>query len=254
MPNFSTTSGTKLLVVGTEFSVAKNADFNSAAPRTTTGYVAVRLDLTAVVAGDIVQIRIYHGIAGGTLTAEDVATASPGTIWRAQVGLLDGNWDITVKQTAGTGRTIGFSVVVDTNDVNSATAGAAAVTSIQTGLALAATAVSSADLTPTRAAKLDQLDAAVTTRAPAADTSELITLVDALPDAGLIAAAVWDAIAEGTEAFGDTVRLIAARLFGGGTVSDGDGHYTFKSRDGSKTRLDLQRSGTTVTVVTRDGT
>jgi hypothetical protein len=69
-----------------------------------------------------------------------------------------------------------------------------------------------------------------------------------------ISDAVWSAISEGTETMVETIRLIASRLFGGGTVRDGDGHYTFESRDGSKTRLDLQRAGNTITVVTRDGT
>jgi hypothetical protein len=150
----------------------------------------------------------------------------------------------------------------------------------------ASTAVSNADLTPARAAKLDNLDAAVTTRATAAavatlqgDTDDIRSRLPAELDVGGnmpaavqsivtdavtgdalassaaidIAAAVWSAISEGTEAYGDAIRNIAARLFGKATVPAGDGTYRFRNADDSKDRLVLELAGTARNVTTRDG-
>lgn len=124
-------------------------------------------------------------------------------------------------------------------------------------LALAATAVSSADLTPARAAKLDQLDAAVTSRATPADVTSAVVSAVAGAAAGIAAAsaaAVWSTVSEVGETAGDAIRNIAARLLGSGTVRDGDGAYLFLSRDGSKTRVAQTRAGTVRTTTTRDGT
>jgi len=167
------------------------------------------------------------------------------------------------------------------------------VTPTVAGIPKVEDATMQARIDATRAAKIDQLDAAMTSRAsltsvasvqtdttalrasvdvavssraPATDMTTLLGrltstragLLDNLAQldvaASSIAGAVWSAISEGTEAFGDAIRLLVARAAGGDSVSDGDGHYTFKSRDRAKTRIDLQRAGNTITVVTRDGT
>ena len=78
--------------------------------------------------------------------------------------------------------------------------------------------------------------------------------VNALTLSAAAAAAVWTAVSEGTEVFGDTIRLIAARLFGKATVQDGDGAYAFRDKADTKNRLAMTRTGTARTVSTRDGT
>lgn len=128
MVNFATVAGGQALTQNTEFSVAQNAVFNAGSPRTSTGYVSVWIDLTALQAGDNVEIRVYRAIAGGTLTAEDVASVQTAQIWMRNIHLVQGNWDITIKLTSATGRTIGFEVTQDTNDVNAATIAANAIT------------------------------------------------------------------------------------------------------------------------------
>ncbi len=121
MVSFTTVSATHACTQNVEFSVAKNANFNSGSPVTTTGYVTVWLDLDTIVAGDTLEIRVYKAVAGGTLAADDVATIQTAQRWTRFLGLVQGNWDITVKLTSATGRTIGFEVTIDTNDVNTAT-------------------------------------------------------------------------------------------------------------------------------------
>lgn len=168
MANFTTIqSTTHACTQNVEFSVVKNATFNSGSPQVTLGYARAWIDATALVAGDVIEIRVYRSVGGGTLTADDIATLKTGQIWTRDLGLLVGNWDVTVKITSSTTRTIGFEVSQDTGDYNAATAGAGAVTSIQSGLALAATALSTAQWTNSRAALQDNLDAAVSSRAPA---------------------------------------------------------------------------------------
>lgn len=244
MVSFTTVSTTHACTQNVEFSVAKNANFNSGSPVTTTGYVTVWLDLTVLAAGDTLEIRVYKAVGGGTLTADDVATIQTAQIWTRTLGLVQGNWDITVKLTSATGRTIGFEVTVDTNDVNAATIAngaiaaatfasgaitstvlaanaitssiiaasaigasqlasaaitsakfatdaidsnalaASAVTKIQSGLALASTALSTVQWTNAlaaalAAADLTKLDATVSSRAPQTDTTNIISKLPA---------------------------------------------------------------------------
>lgn len=141
MVNFTTVSSTHACTQNVEFSVAKNTNFNSGSPVTTTGYATVWLDLTALAAGDTLEIRVYRAIAGGTLTADDVATVQTAQIWTRTLGLVQGNWDVTIKITSATGRTIGFEVTIDTNDVslvansvNASSLGADAVAEIVTAV------------------------------------------------------------------------------------------------------------------------
>lgn len=68
------------------------------------------------------------------------------------------------------------------------------------------------------------------------------------------AAAVWSAVSEGAETYGDAVRLIGSRLFGKATVQDGDGAYTYRDKADTKNRIAMTRTGTARTVSTRDGT
>lgn len=172
MVNFTTIqNSSNLCTQSTEFSVVKAATFNSGSPQTTTGYVRVQIDATALAAGDVMEVRVYTLTGGGILQPDDVATLKTGQLWSRDLGLMLGSWDVTVKITTATSRTIRFLVGQDTNDVNAATAGSSAVASIQSGLALAATALSTAQwtnalATALAAADFTRLDATVSSRAP----------------------------------------------------------------------------------------
>ena len=210
------TAGRQTITQNTEFSIAQNANYSSGSPKTTTGYVQAWVDLTGISAGDVVQVRIYRAINGGTAAAIDVASVvTPQLLALPGPMLMGGNWDISVKLTTATSRSIRFEVVQD-DTAATATLGAGAITSttfaagaitataiasaaltaakfaadaidanalaanavteIQTGLATSAAQTTAQTdlttltgrLTSTRATNLDNLDAAVTTRAAAA--------------------------------------------------------------------------------------
>lgn len=188
--------------------------------QTTQGVVHCVIDFENSVAGDEWDVTMYEARAVGQ-------TQLP--IWKAHIrGVSDplvlpptflcNGWNITVKRTAGTDRTIYWSVRQDVGDRN-----------VLTWLGSTPNALSSG-----------RVDASVGAMAADAVT-EIVT-------------GVWAAISEGTETVADTIRLIAARLFGKGTVQDGDGAYTFRDKADTKNRIVMTRSGTARTVSTRDGT
>lgn len=277
MANFTTVVGTKALTQNVEFSVAQGVNYSAGSPKTTTGYVGVWLDLTTtaggglgLVAGDLLEIRIYRGISGGTAAAVDVITIKTPQMWTPNGALLVGSgWDVTVKLTTATGRTIGYEAIQDTNDVNVASITAAviaaasfaanaitssvlaancigatqiatdaidadaiktdAVTEIQSGLALAtALTTAQADLTTLigrltsgRAVNLDNLDAAISTRAPSSTalstaqwTNARATLQDNLDAAVSTRAAATALTTAQTDLTTLTGRLTSGRALG----------------------------------------
>lgn len=317
--------------------------------QTTACELEVYIDLSAMIAGDQYRVQVLetvNGVQGVAWEAWPTGVAK-GPLWIPARRVATG-WDVQLKLTQGVARTVGWTLRKDVADVNALTIGAgaigaaqlasaaitaakfaadaidsaalaaSAVTEIQTGLATssavasvqadtttltgrltagravnldnldaaistraaAATAVSNVDYSSARAANLDNLDAAVSSRASSSavaavqvDTDDLQVraadiqgrLPAALDGAGNIkagvqtiaagaAATIWAVVSEGTEVFGDTIRLIAARLFGKGTVQDGDGTYSYRDAADTKNRLVMARSGTSRTVTTRDGT
>jgi len=142
MANFTTVQDTThTCTQNVEFSITKNATYNSASPMTTTGYVQAVIDASAMVAGDIMEVRFYKAVAGGSAgLLHDLVTLSGVQSQRFSwpLDLLNTGWDITVKITTATSRSIGFTVLQDTNDVNALTVAAGAITSIQSGLATSA--------------------------------------------------------------------------------------------------------------------
>lgn len=207
MPNFTFSGGTATIGT-TEWSAAQNAAYSSGSPKTTLGYVQAFFDVSALAAPDQFQIRVYEKVNGGTQRVISTMTVPPSTeLFVVQVNLLLGEgWDITIKKITGTDRSILFSVRQDTNDVAFASLGAGsilsttfaagaitsgviaadaigaaqlaadAVAEIQSGRATsAAQTTAQTDLTTLtgrltsgRATNLDNLDAAVSTRAASA--------------------------------------------------------------------------------------
>lgn len=132
MANFTFSNATAT-IGSTEYSIAQNANYSAGSPKTTQGYVQAVIDFVAnLAAGDQYQVRIYEKANGGTqrplLTA--VVTGAQAESFVTPLLFLGEGWDITVKKLAGTDRSIPFSVRQDTNDVNAATLGAAAVASV----------------------------------------------------------------------------------------------------------------------------
>lgn len=102
-----------------EFSVVKNATFAAGTPQTTVGWVFVKLDLLTLVAGDSLEIREYHGVNGGTVTAVDAPfNAKFAQIYKIVPFFGGPAWDVTVKITTASSRSIGYEVYQDQGDVN----------------------------------------------------------------------------------------------------------------------------------------
>lgn len=195
MANFTVISNTNTIGT-TEFSIPKNANYSSGSPMTTLGVVYAYLDVSAMLAGDEFRVRIYEKVNGGTqrVVFEASLIGAQAQLYTFPVLLLGDGWDHTVKKIAGNDRSILGSTRQDTNDVNTLTitAGAVnaaaiatdaidadaiktdAVTELQSGLATSSALTTAQTdlttltgrLTSTRAGLLDNLDAAVTTRAP----------------------------------------------------------------------------------------
>jgi hypothetical protein len=129
-------------ITASEFSLPANT--TTAVPTSqTTAFKKGFLILDRVgstIAGDQFNAVIYEKVAGGT--QRPIATfALIGATTELDVfelPALGEGWDITLKRISSTNRTIGWSIREDIGDANAATAGAAAVTSIQSGLATAA--------------------------------------------------------------------------------------------------------------------
>lgn len=266
--------------------------------QTTQGVVHCVIDFENSIAGDEWDVVMYEARAVGQ-------TQLP--IWKAHIrGVSDplvlpptflcNGWNITLKRTAGSDRTIYWSVRQDVGDVNvstwlastpnalssgrvDASVGAMAANVI-TSSAIATDAITSTGLATSAVTEIQSgLATAAAVAAVQADTDDIQTrlpaaLVSGRMDASVgamaantltasalatdavteIVTGVWAAISEGAETVGDTIRLIAARLFGKATVQDGDGSYTFRDKADTKNRIVMARSGTARTVSTRDGT
>lgn len=136
MTTFPISSGSKALGA-TEFSVAANANYASGSPRTTTGRVAFRINMNAMIAGDIIEVRKYAGANGGALVEEQKATVKAGQIFTGVIESAANGWELTVVSLTNTVN-ITFDVWQDIGDVNIATLAAAAIAAIQAGLATGA--------------------------------------------------------------------------------------------------------------------
>lgn len=64
---------------------------------------------------------------------------------------------------------------------------------------------------------------------------------------------VMTATSEGSETYGDQIRLSAAHAAGEGTQPDGDGSFAYRDLADTKDRIAGTRSGSGRTVATRDG-
>jgi len=196
-------------ISGTEFSLPNGS--TTLTPQTTACKLEAWIDASAVLAGDQYRVQILEKVNGGTQAVawEGFITGATPQLYVLPVRDVNEGWDVRVKLIAGSARTIAWALKQDIGDRTALTIAtgaitataiatdaidadalkADAITEIQSGLALAATAVSNADYTAGRAAKLDNLDATITSRSSAAaiaavqaDTDDIQTRIPAALD------------------------------------------------------------------------
>lgn len=88
----------------------------TANPETTDGAYQLFLDLNAMANGDILEIRLKEKVQNSSATQRvvwwDTVSHVQGEekIWVSPTLMLIHGWDMTIKQTAGTGRAIPWSI------------------------------------------------------------------------------------------------------------------------------------------------
>lgn len=102
-------AGTQTCSIGTEHTL------NSPDPATTTGVFQLFLDVNALAAGDVLEVRMKEKvIAGGTARAMMWSLAgaqgADDALFATPPMTLGIGWSATIKQTAGTGRAIPWSL------------------------------------------------------------------------------------------------------------------------------------------------
>lgn len=108
MPITEAFSGTQAATVGTEHVL------DSPGPHTDDGGYQLLVDLSAMVAGDVVELRVKEKVlSAGTQRAVWTARFAHAQVDpnpASPVVLLLHGWDFTLKQTAGTGRSFPWSI------------------------------------------------------------------------------------------------------------------------------------------------
>lgn len=98
----------------TEYSLPRNAAYDSGQPQTDDGVYQVFIDLGNLAAGDQFEIKVYEKVtSGGTQRLVDTwipdgAQASPAFILPSLIFLH--GWDITMKRISGSDRSISWSI------------------------------------------------------------------------------------------------------------------------------------------------
>jgi hypothetical protein len=101
-------SGSQTCVVSTEHTL------NTTTPDTTAGIFQFFLDTANLVAGDVLEIRVKRKvISAGTIRqvfSKTIAGVQTDPCFATESLILRHGWDFTIKQTAGTGRVIPWSI------------------------------------------------------------------------------------------------------------------------------------------------
>jgi len=109
--------GASATVSNTEYSLPRNANYNSASPQTgSPAFYQTFLDLNNLAAGDQFRFRVYESASsGGTqrLVYESFYTGAQPDPMAVHPGLLLlYGWDMTLQRTAGSDRGITWSIRV----------------------------------------------------------------------------------------------------------------------------------------------
>lgn len=102
-------SGSQTCVVGTEHVL------NTTTPETTVGVFQLLLDLNTSAKDDLFEIRIKEKIRDSSGTQRTITTMTvqhdlSDDGWVSPPYILLNGWDMTIKQTAGTGRVVPWSI------------------------------------------------------------------------------------------------------------------------------------------------
>ncbi len=103
-------SGTQTATINTEHTL------NTTTPETTDGIYQLFVDVNAMAAGDTLELRIKEKvISSGTIRTVFVSTLvgaqnADSHAWCSPSMILLHGWDMTLKQTAGTGRAFPWSI------------------------------------------------------------------------------------------------------------------------------------------------
>lgn len=98
-------SGTNASVGATEFSCPNNANYSAVSAITTDGVYQVFLDVSDMVAGDQLQIRVYEKCRSGDtqrIVYESVLSGAQADMWVSPSLILLHGWDVTLDALAGT--------------------------------------------------------------------------------------------------------------------------------------------------------
>lgn len=105
MAAFTEITGTEAIST-TEWSLATDTSYDTADAQTTDGYVSAVLDLSDMIAGDQLQIRIYEKVRSGDtqrIVYEAILTgAQSAPIWMSPAIPVMHGWDVTCDALAGT--------------------------------------------------------------------------------------------------------------------------------------------------------
>jgi hypothetical protein len=87
---------------------------NGTTPETTDGIYQLFIDCAAMVAGDVTEIRIKEKARSADtqrqILVATLAGAQSDPLWASPSFVLMNGWDMTLKQTAGTGRAYPWSI------------------------------------------------------------------------------------------------------------------------------------------------
>jgi hypothetical protein len=101
-------SGSQTATINTEHTL------NSPTPNTTDGVFQVFVDCNAMVAGDVLELRIKEKCRSGDTIRQVFLSTLAGVqsdpLWVSPSLILMHGWDVTLKQTAGTGRAFPWSI------------------------------------------------------------------------------------------------------------------------------------------------
>lgn len=105
MPAFTVLEGTEAIST-TEWSLATDSSYDTGDAQTTDGYLTPILDLSDMIAGDQLQIRIYEKVRSADtqrIVYEAILTgAQPSPIWVGTTLPVMYGWDVTCDALAGT--------------------------------------------------------------------------------------------------------------------------------------------------------
>lgn len=101
-------TGSQTAVISTEHTL------NGTTPETTDGIFQIFVDVANMVAGDILELRIKEKARTGDTQRQvlvaTLAGAQSDPLWVSPSLILMNGWDVTLKQTAGTGRAFPWSI------------------------------------------------------------------------------------------------------------------------------------------------